>query len=143
MTDRYKRILVCGGRNFSRVDGSKPETIEEYKWVFKTLEKHVVYDKEEMLPVSVIISGKAKGVDTTAIDFAVVNWLEFEEHPADWEKFGKKAGYIRNRQMLIEGRPDVVIAFPGGRGTDMMVSIAKEANIPVLDYRNAYTSTLS
>jgi hypothetical protein len=38
--------------------------------------------------------------------------------------------------MLKEGKPDLVIAFPGGRGTDMMVGLAKDAGVEVLDLRN-------
>lgn len=78
-----------------------------------------------------IISGGARGVDSAAIDWAVVNWCPFKEYKADWQQYGKAAGVIRNRQMLDEGKPDLVVAFPGGKGTAHMVSIAKERGIPV------------
>jgi len=51
--------------------------------------------------------------------------------PADWGKYSKSAGYIRNKQMLAEGKPDLVVAFPGGKGTANMVKLAKLANIPI------------
>ena len=47
----------------------------------------------------------------------------------DWKKYGKKAGPLRNQQMLEEGKPDLVVAFPGGNGTADMVRRAKKANI--------------
>lgn len=85
------------------------------------------------LPDVFVISGKARGADTLAIDWAVVNWQDYKEFPADWEKYGKSAGYIRNQQMLDEGKPDIVVAFPGGAGTRMMVNIARKAGVEVLE----------
>jgi hypothetical protein len=87
----------------------------------------------------VVIEGQARGADTMAGDWAeeAVESLEDVDHwpfPADWEQFGKAAGPIRNRQMLTEGKPDVVIAFhdfiPNSKGTKDMVEIAKEAGVP-------------
>jgi predicted Rossmann-fold nucleotide-binding protein len=54
--------------------------------------------------------------------------VEHEDYPADWTKHGKSAGFVRNKQMLEEGKPDVVIAFPGGTGTAMMIKLVEEAN---------------
>lgn len=107
------RILVCGGRDSG--DFEIPVFIE-------TLNK---------LKPSVIISGKARGFDMLAENYANVYGVEFEGYPADWEKYGKKAGYLRNKQMLDEGKPDLVIAFPGGKGTANMVKLAKEAGVEV------------
>lgn len=58
----------------------------------------------------------------------------FKEFPADWDKYGKRAGYLRNVQMLDEGKPDLVVAFPGGKGTAMMVKLAKERGVRVIEY---------
>lgn len=43
------------------------------------------------LPAVEIISGAARGADTAAIDWAVINWCKFREFPADWNKYGKAA----------------------------------------------------
>jgi hypothetical protein len=48
-------------------------------------------------------------------------------YEADWISLGRKAGPIRNQRMLEEGKPDLVMAFPGGRGTADMVRRGKEA----------------
>lgn len=48
--------------------------------------------------------------------------------PADWRARGKRAGAIRNREMLRH-KPDIVVAFAGGRGTADMVSVAARAGI--------------
>ena len=52
--------------------------------------------------------------------------------PADWETFGKSAGYTRNKYMLVHHKPTLVVAFPGGKGTFNMTDIARRANVPVL-----------
>jgi UDP-N-acetylmuramoylalanine-D-glutamate ligase len=53
-------------------------------------------------------------------------------YPAKWDLHGKSAGPIRNQQMLDTG-VDLVIAFPGGKGTAHMVSIAKKAGVKVVE----------
>jgi hypothetical protein len=50
---------------------------------------------------------------------------------AAWHEHGRGAGPIRNRQMLEEGRPDLVVAFPGGHGTAGMIKLALKAGVPV------------
>ena len=52
-------------------------------------------------------------------------------YPANWKKHGRAAGPIRNKQMLEEAKPDLVIAFPGGAGTANMVKQAREAGVKV------------
>jgi len=105
------RVLVCGGR--------------DYKDVMKMA--GVLYD----IYITLIIEGGADGADTLARKWAERNEIPHLEFPAQWKKLGPKAGPIRNQQMLDEGKPDMVIAFPGGKGTAHMVKIAQEANIPV------------
>lgn len=122
------RILVCGGRDY-----------EDYDTVRKTLDGLLPPAKDDdmntWLPPkgTVIIQGGASGADSLAVDWAVVNWVPFEEYKADWETHGKAAGPIRNKEMLEKGKPDVVVAFPGGRGTAHMVKIAKEAGVKVIE----------
>lgn len=133
-------ILVCGGRNFGNIEQGERGTLKEQEYLFiqgtlgqlsmdwpKTPE-----DKYgNWLPNVRIITGGAKGVDSAAIDWAVVNWCEFKEYLADWRKHGKAAGPIRNQQMLDEEKIDLVVAFPGGSGTADMVRRARKAGIPV------------
>lgn len=54
-------------------------------------------------------------------------------YEADWAHEGRAAGPIRNMRMLDEGIPDLVVAFPGGRGTANMVRQAKERGFEVLE----------
>lgn len=85
------------------------------------------------LPAVHIIAGGAKGADTSAIYWAVINGCPFTEYPADWDKHGKAAGPIRNQQMLDEAKPDLVVAFlvPNSRGTKDMIARAEKARVPV------------
>ena len=122
------RVLVCGGRDFGLI-------MSERFFIEQELHKILNPDNEKLLPIKyIIITGGAKGVDTIAHTIALKNYLMTEVYLADWKKYGKSAGYIRNKQMLDEGKPDLVIAFPGGKGTKMMVKLAKEAGIEVIDY---------
>ena len=60
--------------------------------------------------------------------------IEVRGFPADWDKYQKRAGFIRNSQMLNEGKPHAVAAFPGGVGTRMMVGLARRAGVPVREF---------
>ena len=78
-----------------------------------------------------IIEGEARGADTLARLWAQARGRVVCAFPADWSR-GKSAGYVRNKQMLEEGKPDAVVAFPGGRGTDVMLALAKDAGVPTV-----------
>lgn len=121
------KVLICGGRDFNDRDGFIRE-------VDNFLYERGHLDPEYRMPVNVtIIHGNARGADSLADDYAVVNWTGLKVFPADWDTYGKAAGAIRNKQMLIEGQPDVVLAFPGGKGTAHMVRIAKKAGVEVVE----------
>lgn len=142
------RILVCGGRNFG-------VTMDEYKIIARKLNEIAIERSQyyisggNWLPTDIeIISGMAKGVDTCAVDWAVVNWCKWHEFPANWEdlshpdavirtrkdgtKYDALAGHRRNQKMIDEGKPDLVVAFPGGTGTADMVKRAKTAKVEII-----------
>lgn len=130
-------VLVCGGRNFGDPTlAKKDEKIKkEYEFIMHTLDKlmHQYSDDDGMSYKNLkIIAGAARGVDSAAIDWAIITWTDYKEYPAQWALFGKAAGHIRNQQMLTEGQPDLVIAFPGGTGTANMVEIAEKAKVKVI-----------
>lgn len=111
------RILVCGSRHFK--DYNKGwEVLSEY--ADKTCDMTFIH-------------GDADGADRFCDFYSWYNGYKVERYPADWEKHGKAAGPVRNREMLERGKPDLVIAFlaPGSRGTANMVRQAKEAGVPV------------
>lgn len=108
------RILICGGREFTD---------------FYTLDLTL---RNVIKAGDVIIHGGARGADTLAGRWAEQNGYEVVVFKADWLKNGRSAGPIRNQQMLDEGKPDVVIAFPtkDSIGTWDMVRRAKKAGRP-------------
>ena len=86
-------------------------------------------------------SGGARGADTEFEYWCVLAQIPWRRFPADWEKYGKRAGFVRNKQMLQwllayqkQGYDIAVIAFKGNRGTGMMKSIANKAGVPVIEY---------
>ena len=96
------------------------------------------------LTFTTIIHGAAKGADSLAGRWAKSTGIRVQEFPARWNhhdprcgprcrqaQYCRRAGFRRNEQMLTEGQPDIVIAFPGGRGTQGMIDLARNANVPV------------
>lgn len=84
-------------------------------------------------PITCLIHGAAAGADHLAYLWSQLAHVPEASFPAQWTMFGRSAGPLRNSQMLHEGKPDVVVAFPGGRGTADMVRQAKAAGVPVYE----------
>lgn len=113
------RVLICGSRHFHDYERLKKEVLN-------------------ILPIgdhmnTVIISGHAKGADTLGEQLAKDMNFRCEIYPADWNKYGKGAGPIRNKQMLTEGKPNLVIAFlaNNSRGTQNMINQATNYGVEV------------
>lgn len=112
------RVLISGSRDY-----------EDMFQFNETLDKLLApYDNP------IIIAGGADGADYLAEEYAHMNYLRYLEFPANWPKYGKKAGTLRNLQMLDEGKPHLVIAFPleGSIGTWHMVKIARQRDIETI-----------
>lgn len=118
------KVLVCGGRDWADTD-----------YVYQTLSR-IWRDTG----FDVLIEGDARGVDRMAGYWARRMRIENRKFPADWKAHGKAAGPIRNAQMLAEGKPDLVIAFPGGAGTADMVRRARAAGIDLIEVNTPATS---
>lgn len=87
-------------------------------------------------PDLVLIAGGASGADTLVKTLARTFRVTLEEYPADWKTYGRAAGPMRNQRMLDEGKPDAVLAMPGGRGTADMVRRAEKAGIRTIKYND-------
>lgn len=117
------KVLVCGGRKFSDRD-----------LVYKVL--NILHNGVKG-GIKTIIHGGASGADSIAGDWSVdVLKKDAEVYPANWNLHKIAAGSIRNRKMLKEGKPDIVVAFPGGSGTSDMIKIAAAAGVKVFDIEN-------
>jgi len=111
------KILVCGGRNFNDVELLNT-TLDNLR-----IERGLV---------KVLIHGASRGADTLADDWANEHDVDVISVPADWRKYGRAAGPMRNAKML-EYNPDLVVAFPGGKGTRSMIKLAEAAGIEVIE----------
>ena len=78
--------------------------------------------------ITTLIHGDAPGADKLAGEWAKEIGIEVIAVPAEWNKYGKSAGYKRNVKMA-DMKPDAIVAFPGGKGTEMMKQIAREKGI--------------
>lgn len=112
------KVLVCGGRDF-----------KDASFVFNRLLEY----EEHYGEFGCIIHGVALGADELAGEYAKCNGIPCTVYKAYWNTYGKAAGPIRNKRMLEEGKPDIVIAFPGGRGTANMIQQAHAHGVPVID----------
>src|SRR6266702_2128043 len=113
------RILVCGGRDFGESDSEVNllvDTLGEYYGI-----------------IDLLISGGARGADRLAERWANAYNIPIERYEADWGAYGKAAGFIRNKRMIDEGKPELVIAFRGGKGTANMIEQARKAGVKVVE----------
>lgn len=111
------RIVVTGGRGYQDYDRVRAALLA------------LAEDPPE------IAHGGALGADSLADEVAGAYGWPVTVYRADWRLDGKAAGPIRNRRMLEEFKPDIVLAFPGGRGTASCVAIALELGITVREIK--------
>lgn len=105
------RILVTGGRDFS--------------------DHNLLYETLDNLGITEICQGGAKGADRLAGAWAHDRSIPCVIYKADWGLHGKSAGIKRNIFMLDDFKPDLVVAFPGGRGTAHMIQYSKKQGYKV------------
>lgn len=110
------KVLVCGGRDYDR-----------YRELWDVLD-----DLHERVSMTHLIHGSARGADSLAGAWAQGRGVQEVSCPANWAAHQNSAGYLRNSSMLGLG-PDLVVAFPGGKGTAMMVKMAREAGVEVME----------
>lgn len=112
------RVLVCGDREWN-----------DPGWI-----RMVLSTVKSVAGSVIVIEGECRGADRIARYIAEELELEVVPFPANWKKHGKAAGFIRNHQMLIEGKPDLVLAFhnylENSKGTSDMIKQAENAGIP-------------
>lgn len=85
------RLLICGSRDWR----------DEY--AIRNVINH--------FNPSIICQGEARGADLIAKSICILRGLEYVGYKADWKTHGKGAGPVRNRRMLAQFRPDIVVAF--------------------------------
>lgn len=111
------KVLVCGGRDFTN----------------ESAVINFLFRLDDERPITSIVHGGAHGADTLGGVTAKLLQVPCYVFPANWKRDGKAAGPIRNQRMLDEAKPDLVVAFPGGKGTSDMVRRAKDAGVEVIE----------
>ena len=120
-----QRIIIAGSRNFN-----------DYPYLEYVVDRYFskfVTDKQDVQ----IISGTAKGADSLGELYAEKHGIGVIRCPANWDKYGRAAGYRRNEEMAIlsmsDGYTGVLLAFWDGlsRGTKHMIDLAEKHNVKV------------
>ena len=115
MKSYSSKVIVAGSR-----------TITDKDFIFQKLD-HLLRNLHNIE----IVSGTAQGPDRIGELYAIHRNLGLIRFPADWDTYGKSAGYIRNRQMAEYATH--LVAFHNGysKGTKHMINIARELNLEV------------
>lgn len=112
------KVIVCGGRDNWDWDG-----------LWRAL--NAIHKRT---PITHLMHGGATGVDQMAYVWAAERMIDVTVFRADWKAHGRAAGPIRNGHMLDQ-KPDLLIALPGGRGTADMVRQAEARGVPVKEVK--------
>lgn len=115
--DKPCRVIVAGGRDFTD---------------YKLAKEKIDYYLEDLKGNYEIVCGMARGSDMLGFKYAMDNNKKIHSFPANWDKFGKRAGYIRNEEMAKFS--DVLIAFWNGRskGTGHMIELARQYKLGIV-----------
>ena len=108
------KVIVAGGRNFVECSGDRAN----------------LRDALLKLGATEVVCGMARGADMFGYRVAKEIGLPIAEFSAEWDRFGKRAGMIRNAEMA--NYADALIAFPGKRGTLNMVAEADRRGLPIV-----------
>lgn len=107
------KTIIAGGRDYQ---------LTEDDWVFLG-----------SLSITEVVCGCARGADKGGELFGYHNDIPIKRFPADWDRYPRAAGHIRNRAMARYA--EAVVLFPGGRGTANMFKEAIKTRIVIYDQR--------
>ena len=112
------KVVVAGGRTFNDL-------------AMMTVHLNALFKTKRLTHEIVIISGTARGADQTGEQYADNTGATLIRFPADWDTFGKSAGYIRNKEMA-EAADAVVVFWDGkSKGSNHMIQLAKSKGLPL------------
>lgn len=120
------RVIIAGGRDF-----------EDYTLLEQTMDRLLKNVRKDIA----VVCGTARGADTLGERYAKERGFEVRYFPAEWDKYGRSAGYRRNEQMAQNA--DALVAFWDGqsRGTKHMIDIANRYNLKVRVIKYGQTRT--
>lgn len=112
------KFIIAGGR----------------KYMFTSSDLKMLNTTHSKYNITQVVSGGATGADRCGETWAGVRNIYVKKFPADWNKHGRAAGPIRNKQMAEYA--NAVILFPGGKGTDNMKKLAEANELLIFDWRH-------
>lgn len=116
------KVIIAGSRNFNN-----------YKLLKKKMDfflKNKIDKNKPSFNIE-IVSGTARGADTLGEKYAKEKGFALKRFPANWDLYGKKAGYIRNKEMRNYADVCVVFWDAESKGSKHMINLAKEDNMPI------------
>ena len=105
------RLIIAGGRDFTDID-------------LMTSKLDAILSQTDDDPIT-ILSGTARGADQTGEVYARIRALSVEQYPAEWDKYGKSAGYKRNHLMASLATHCVVFWDSQSKGSKHMIDLAR------------------
>ena len=110
------RVIIAGGRDFS-----------DYELLSKTMKDYLASIEDDIC----VVCGQARGADTLGEQYAKEHNHSVQYYPANWKRYGKAAGYIRNTEMAKNA--DALVAFWDGQslGTKHMIATASQLGLSV------------
>jgi hypothetical protein len=101
----------------------------------ETIRRALKFSKILKKDITEIVSGKARGVDSLGEEIAAIHGIKVKEFPANWDMYGKRAGYLRNDQMA--NYADILLAVWDGKskGTKHMIDLMRKRNKTVVIYQ--------
>jgi len=115
------KIIIAGSRNIT-------DKYRINQAIFNGIKKLISIDKINEVE---IISGCARGVDEEGEHWARSLGLKVLHFPADWDKFGKRAGFLRNKEMIDVADGLIAIWDGESKGTQHTINLAKDKGIPI------------
>jgi hypothetical protein len=112
------RLIIAGSRDITDYEALRAALVASRLW---KKHKHNIE----------VVSGAARGVDTLGEIFADRNGLKVHSHPADWDSYGKRAGYIRNAEMADNADALLLLWDGKSKGSQHMYDIAKSKGLEI------------
>ena len=110
------KVIIAGGRDFN-----------DYELLKKKCDYYLSFIEDDIT----IISGAARGADFLGEKYAKEKGYEIDSHPANWDKYGKSAGYRRNKEMVDIASAAICFWDGKSKGTKHTIDLCKEKNIPI------------
>lgn len=128
------RVVIAGSRSFG--DGFPMDNYDRQIWskhlklLMEKMETILEEKRSRMIRIE-IVSGCSRGADKAGEHYAQLMHFKLKKFPAMWDKYGKKAGPLRNERMAKYA--DAVVVFWDGksRGTRHMMRMAEKYELPL------------